>query len=128
MKSRKIWFISGIAAGVLATLAVRYVISAIQTENRPLQGVMVGMVIYKWLNAWAGDHQGELPANLEQLKSADYGVDAEYLEWVTAYPGAGRNLNSLGKDFVILRCRARALDAMEARVFASGSSQAFTRE
>ena len=50
MKSRKIWFTSGIAAGVLATLAVRYVITAISAENRPPPGVMVGSVIYKWLN------------------------------------------------------------------------------
>lgn len=120
MKSRKIWFISGMAAGVLATLAVRYFISLMPYGIRPARVASEASSIGKWINAWANDHHGDLPASLEELKLRDYGVEADFLKQVTEYNGAGKNLNSLDKDFVLLRCQSERDGKLEARLYADG--------
>ena len=128
MKSRAIWFTSGIAAGVLATLAVRYVIAATPSGGGAKRVAGAASALHKWLDAWANDHHGELPASLEELKSRDYGVEADFLKRVTEYHGAGKNLNSLDKDFVVLRCRSEPGGKLEARLYADGRVIAEARE
>lgn len=128
MKSRKIWFISGIAAGALATLAVRHFISLMPCGIRPARVAWEASSIGKWINAWANDHHGDLPASLEELKSRDYGVEADFLTQVIEYNGAGKNLNSLDKDFVVLRCRSESSGKLEALLYADGRVVAAARE
>ena len=128
MKSRVRYVLAGIAAAVLATLAVLYVISKMPCGIHPKPWVREASFIYTWLDAWSLDHDGELPARLEYLLTGDLGAEERFFKRVIEYPGAGKNLNSLDKDFVILLCRAGREDELEARVYADGRTIASEAE
>ena len=78
MKSRKTCLLFGLAAGVMGTLAVLYLISKMPIGSRQASGVAEAANLYKWLSAWSNDHDGELPVKLESLKSADLGVPDDF--------------------------------------------------
>ncbi len=126
MKSRLSYLLAGIAV-VLVSLALWFRNVTIPCGIRPEPGVRESVEIFHWLDAWSLDHDGELPARLEDLLTADLGAEESCLQRVIEFPGAGKKLNSLAKDFVILRCRAGRRDELEARVHADGSARAFKR-
>lgn len=70
MKSRLSYLLAGIAV-VLVSLALWFRNVTIPCGIRPEPGVRESVEIFHWLDAWSLDHDGELPARLEDLLTAD---------------------------------------------------------
>lgn len=78
--------------------------------------------LHKWLTAYALDHGGAFPRDLNELTKKSCGAEnlEENLPNVIEYRGAGLTINDDPK-LLLLRCRVKDHPGLECRVYLAGS-------